>query len=180
MNIRAILFVILIATPLPFSYGQSFQDYDGDFPESVKAYYHLKVPMRDGVELATDVYLPAEGGTYPTLMVRDIYSNGSSAVRLRYAKFATANGYAFVFQSSRGRYDSGGEWYPYFDEINDGDTPLALPGFYIGQAHISDILLFFCVAHSVLTSYHFMLTGDSTTSLCVIISPGHKPSQFKF
>ena len=104
--------------------GQSFAGYDGDFPESARAYYHQMVPMRDGVRLATDVYLPAEGGSYPTLLVRDIYSNGSTSVRLRYAKFATANGYAFVFQSSRGRYDSEGEWYPYFNEINDGDDTL--------------------------------------------------------
>ena len=70
------------------------------------------------------VGLPAEGGSYPTLLVRDIYTNGSSAVRLRYAKFATANGYAFVFQSSRGRYDSEGDWYPYFDAHVDRGAAL--------------------------------------------------------
>jgi putative CocE/NonD family hydrolase len=124
MKIKAIATALLIIAPFAAGFGQGFADYDGDFPESVKTYYHLKVPMRDGVKRATDVYLPAEGGNFPTLLVRDIYSNGSSAVRLRYAKFATANGYAFVFQSSRGRYDSEGEWYPYFDEINDGDDTL--------------------------------------------------------
>jgi putative CocE/NonD family hydrolase len=124
LNTRAILAVLLATVPFATSNGQSFERYDGEFPESVKAFYHLKVPMRDGVDLATDVYLPAEGGSYPVLLVRDIYSNGSSAVRLRYAKFATSNGYAFVLQNSRGRYDSDGEWYPYFDEINDGDDTL--------------------------------------------------------
>ena len=124
MKIRTLAAFILAITPFAASHAQSFANYDGDFPESVKAMYHVKVPMRDGVELATDVYLPAAGGSYPTLLVRDIYSNGSTPVRLRYAKFATANGYAFVFQSSRGRYDSEGEWYPYFDEINDGDDTL--------------------------------------------------------
>jgi putative CocE/NonD family hydrolase len=121
---RALYLVILAFIPFTTANGQSFADYDGDFPESVKAYYHQMVPMRDGIKLATDVYLPAAEGNYPTLLVRDIYSNGSNAVRLRYAKFATANGYAFVFQSSRGRYDSEGDWYPYFDEINDGDDTL--------------------------------------------------------
>lgn len=104
--------------------AQSFQDYTGDFPESVKTYYHLPVEMRDGVDLATDVYLPEAEGQFPTLLVRDMYSNGSTGVRQRYAKFATANGYAFVFQSVRGRYDSEGNWYPYFQEINDGDDTL--------------------------------------------------------
>jgi len=94
------------------------------FPDTLKTIYHLGVQMRDGVELATDVYLPAAEGTYPTLLIRDMYSNGTNALRQRYAKFATANGYAFVFQSVRGRYDSGGNWYPYFQEINDGDDTI--------------------------------------------------------
>ena len=81
--------------------------------------------MRDGIALAADIYLPAAEGEFPTLLVRDIYTNGSPANRQRYAKFATTNGYAFVFQSARGRYDSDGQWYPYFQEINDGDDALA-------------------------------------------------------
>ena len=68
---------------------------------------------------------PKAEGTFPTLLVRDMYSNGTTAVRQRYARFATANGYAFVFQSVRGRYDSDGNWYPYFPEINDGDDTLS-------------------------------------------------------
>lgn len=121
---RALISLVLLGMPFAASHGQSFANYGGEFPDTVKPAYHRMVPMRDGVKLATDVYLPAEGGSYPTLLVRDIYSNGSTAVRLRYAKFATANGYAFVFQSSRGRYDSEGEWYPYFNEIDDGDDTL--------------------------------------------------------
>jgi len=77
--------------------GQSLQNYQGDFPESLKAFYHVPVAMRDGIRLMTDVYLPEQGGKFPTLLVRDMYSNGSNELRQRYAKFATANGYAFVF-----------------------------------------------------------------------------------
>lgn len=115
------LAVSFLASPAA---AQSFERYDGEFPAAVKAIYHLRVEMRDGVELATDVYLPQADGRYPTLLVRDIYTNGSTDVRQRYAKFATSNGYAFVFQSARGRYDSDGNWYPYFQEINDGDDTL--------------------------------------------------------
>jgi len=124
LNIRALATLFIAFAPLTSTHGQSFNDYDGDFPEGVKFYYHQMVSMRDGVRLATDVYLPTEEGSYPALLVRDIYSNGSNTVRQRYAKFATANGYAFVFQSSRGRYDSEGDWNPYFNEINDGDDTL--------------------------------------------------------
>lgn len=124
MNIRVIAALLLALMPFSATSAQSFTNYDGEFPEGVKVWYHLMVPMRDGVRLATDVYLPSEEGRFPTLLVRDIYGNGSDATRQRYAKFATANGYAFVFQQSRGRFDSEGQWYPYFDEINDGDDTL--------------------------------------------------------
>ncbi|MDA0956101.1 MAG: CocE/NonD family hydrolase, partial [Proteobacteria bacterium] len=82
--------------------------------------YHQMVPMRDAVKLATDVYLPKGPGPFPTLLVRDIYGNGSAPGRQRYASWATENGYALVFQNARGRYDSEGQWTPYFQEINDG------------------------------------------------------------
>lgn len=120
----AILVAFFALRPFATADAQSFADYDGDFPEGTKTRYHLMVPMRDGIRLATDIYLPPGDGPFPTLFVRDIYGNGSDATRQRYAKFATANGYAFVFQQSRGRFDSEGEWYPYFDEINDGDDAL--------------------------------------------------------
>ena len=87
--------------------------------------YHQMVPMRDEVRLATDVYLPPGSGPFPTLLVRDIYGNGSAPGRQRYARWATENGYAFVFQNARGRYDSEGQWYPYFQEINDGYDTLS-------------------------------------------------------
>lgn len=97
---------------------------DPAFPVQMVARYHVPVTMRDGVRLSTDVYLPAAEGTFPTLLVRDIYSNGSTAVRQRYARWATENGYAFVLQNARGRYDSEGDWYPYFQEIDDGADTL--------------------------------------------------------
>lgn len=95
------------------------------FPDTIVARYHHMVPMRDGVRLATDIYLPDGKGSYPTLLIRDIYTNGSASGRQRYARWATANGYAFVFQSVRGRYDSEGHWYPYFQEIADGDDTIS-------------------------------------------------------
>ena len=111
--------------------AQSFNSPDLAFPGTLQTIYHIGVKMRDGVELATDVYLPDGSGTFPTLLVRDMYSNGTSPGRQQYAKFATANGYAFVFQSVRGRYDSDGNWYPYFPEINDGDDTLS----WIASSH---------------------------------------------
>ncbi len=153
------------------SFAQSFQDYTGRFPDSVKAFYHIPVEMRDGVALATDVYLPEEGGTFPTLLVRDMYTNGSAEVRQRYAKFATANGYAFVFQSVRGRYDSEGKWYPYFQEINDGDDTLT----WIAQQSWSDgqVGMF---GSSYLASVQWLAALNRNPALVAIapaVSPGN-------
>ena len=97
---------------------------DPQFPATMVAEYHVPVPMRDGVRLATDVYRPAAEGRFPTLFVRDIYTNGSTPARQRLARWATDAGYVFVLQQARGRYDSEGQWYPYFQEIEDGDDAL--------------------------------------------------------
>jgi len=127
MQILVRLIGLLVCLPLYINNASAvtISGYDGDFPDGVKTIYHHKVEMRDGIALATDIYLPSATGKFPTLLVRDIYTNGSPANRQKYAKFATTHGYAFVFQSTRGRYDSDGHWYPYFQEIGDGDDTIS-------------------------------------------------------
>ena len=78
-----------------------------------------KVPMRDGIALSADIYLPLEGDCFPTLLLRTIYDNQEP----RYVAWGNAfveAGYAVVVQDCRGRYDSGGEWDPYVCETPDG------------------------------------------------------------
>lgn len=126
-TLRAPLFFLraLVCGALVSVLGWRLQAAEPVFPETVQIRYHLPVPMRDGTRLSTDLYLPdGSGGPFPTLLVRDIYGNGSQALRQDYARFATAHGYAFVFQVCRGRYDSEGQWYPYFNELDDGDDTL--------------------------------------------------------
>lgn len=71
----------------------------------------VMVPMRDGVKLATDVYLPKGDGPFPTIFLKTPYDyneiNGSS---LDVALEALQRQYAFVIQNERGRYYSEGEW----------------------------------------------------------------------
>lgn len=117
--------LLCVSLSVGLAQAQSFEGYEAEFPETLVTRFDVRVAMRDGVHLSTDIYLPDGEGPFPTLLVRDIYSNGTTAVRQRYARFATSNGYAFVFQSSRGRYDSEGIWTPYFDEIDDGDDTLS-------------------------------------------------------
>lgn len=79
------------------------------------------VPMRDGVRLAADVYLPRKEGRVPTVLVRTPY--GKSRGIESYYRFVQ-RGYALVVQDVRGREDSEGEWLPMYYEVEDGDDTL--------------------------------------------------------
>ena len=78
-----------------------------------------QVPMSDGVNLSTDIYLPKTGGPFPALLVRTIYDNQNSHLIDAAEKFM-ARGYAVVMQDCRGRFDSDGDWQPYVNEAQDG------------------------------------------------------------
>jgi predicted acyl esterase len=75
------------------------------------------VAMRDGVKLATDVYLPGDGtGKYPVIVARTPYdkSKGGAGIAANCAR----RGYAFVMQDLRGRFKS--EGHPAIIFGNDG------------------------------------------------------------
>lgn len=78
---------------------------------------NLMVPMRDGVRLGTDVYLPKAEGKFPVLLTRTPYNKAGSAPAV--APFVAA-GYAVVVQDVRGRYQSEGSWVPVRDDPHDG------------------------------------------------------------
>jgi putative CocE/NonD family hydrolase len=78
--------------------------------------------MRDGVKLATDIYLPSgEGrpleGRFPVILVRTPYNK--NGLRNQCTVFAE-NGYACVAQDCRGRFQSEGEFYAFVNEGKDG------------------------------------------------------------
>ncbi len=67
---------------------------------------HVLVPMRDGVELATTVFLPPGEGRWPTILVRTPYERNGGA---KYFKSLCSKGaYACVVQDPRGDGDSRG------------------------------------------------------------------------
>ncbi len=86
----------------------------------------FSVTTRDGVGLATDVYLPAGAPLpVPALLVRTPYDRDDGAeTYFRYVR----RGYAVVVQDVRGRNESGGEWLPHYYEIEDGDDTLTWVG----------------------------------------------------
>lgn len=83
----------------------------------------LRVPMRDGVMLAADHYVPA-GEPAGTLLVRGPYARGFP-FSLLFARPYAARGYHVVFVSSRGTADSGGDFDPMRTERADGRDVVA-------------------------------------------------------
>ena len=77
--------------------------------------------MRDGVQLATDVYLPDGPGPFPAVLVRLPYDkNGRYCWMPFMATHFVARGYAFVPQDVRGSFRSEGEPLAFVNEVADG------------------------------------------------------------
>ena len=78
-----------------------------------------KVPMRDGVNLSADIYLPKARGPFSTVLMRTPYSNNVDQAIERGRQLASY-GYACVIQDCRGRWDSEGDHYPFHPDGEDG------------------------------------------------------------
>ncbi|MFT4081660.1 MAG: CocE/NonD family hydrolase [Nocardioides sp.] len=79
------------------------------------------VPTRDGVQLATDVYLPDRPGSHGAILVRTPYDKSSFYTALKFeAEYFCSRGYAFVAQDVRGKYGSTGATMPYAFDVADG------------------------------------------------------------
>ena len=84
----------------------------------------VMVPARDGVRLATDLYVPAHGGQrapgrFPTLLERTPYDKNAPGM-VGNGRYFARRGYVCAVQDVRGRFASEGEWYPFAHEAPDG------------------------------------------------------------
>lgn len=70
----------------------------------------LRAPMRDGVELACDVWRPADGEPRPAVLFRTPYDRAKLAFEALRPQTCAAAGYVAVVQDTRGRFGSGGSW----------------------------------------------------------------------
>jgi predicted acyl esterase len=77
----------------------------------------VRVPMRDGVELLTDVYAPL-GKSSGTVLIRTPFGRTGLITALTARHYAT-HGYHVVNQSCRGTFGSGGDFEPFSREIDD-------------------------------------------------------------
>jgi uncharacterized protein len=81
----------------------------------------VTVSMRDGVHLATDVYLPPADGPWPVVLVRLPYDkDGRSTYMPWLAPHFIERGYALVVQDVRGKFRSEGKTLPFIHEVEDG------------------------------------------------------------
>ena len=82
--------------------------------------------MSDGVVLVADHYYPPGDGLQPTLLMRQPYGRDiASTVVYAHPAWFARQGYNVVIQDVRGRGGSGGEFYPFRNERQDGAETIA-------------------------------------------------------
>jgi hypothetical protein len=73
-------------------------------PLKVRRQFDMRIPMRDGISLSADVWLPAEPGRYPVLLIRTPYLKTGELFRFpEHGAFFASRGYVLVVQDVRGR-----------------------------------------------------------------------------
>jgi hypothetical protein len=111
MILRLIIFSFIVALWPQLTLAESKPQYQ------IKIEVDQKVKMRDGVELAADIYLPDSAGKFPVVLTRTPYGRqGAKATATDFAE----HGYVYVSIDVRGRGDSGGEFIPWRNEGLDG------------------------------------------------------------
>lgn len=75
------------------------------FPENSQVKF-AKVPMRDGVKLATNVFIPPGEGPWPVIFARGYYGRYGTSY---YARPCKDGEFVFVIQDARGKGDSEGK-----------------------------------------------------------------------
>ena len=78
----------------------------------------VMIPMRDGTNLAANIFRPRGEGRFPAILMRTPY--GKPDEKAGDSKPYTAAGYALVVQDCRGRGKSEGVWDPFRYDAEDG------------------------------------------------------------
>ncbi|MGE0554514.1 MAG: CocE/NonD family hydrolase [Gemmatimonadales bacterium] len=92
----------------------------------VEVRFAVTMPMRDGVELVADAWIPEGLGPFPTILVRTPYERtmellGAGAGRPpELGTYFAKQGYVWIIQDTRGRGDSEGTFHFFRDDGPDG------------------------------------------------------------
>jgi putative CocE/NonD family hydrolase len=105
------LFVVVVPFLLPVSVLAWPDERPAQFQVTCK---EVKVPMRDGTQLAADLYLPETSGPFPVIIERTPYDKNNCD--FRNAKYFAERGFAVLIQDVRGRFASPGDFYQFRDE----------------------------------------------------------------
>jgi len=107
---RTILFLLILLLPLTIVAAEK------TFEVDVRT--EVKIPMRDGVELSANIFLPKAKGKFPVILIRSPYGKGNE--KNGDGLFYAGCGYVLVSQDCRGKGSSQGQWEPFANERNDG------------------------------------------------------------
>lgn len=88
--------------------------------DSAKPIAEVGIPMRDGIELAADLYFPLESSLPAPAIVTMTPYDKSRASTTDEGRFYQDNGYVFVAVDCRGRGKSEGEWRAFVNDGRDG------------------------------------------------------------
>jgi len=113
---RGVVYVISIL--VLFGSAGCFAQEVSEATFTVKEELDVKVVMRDGVRLSTNIYRPDAEGRFPVLLMRSPYGNGGAGNHS--AHFYAQRGYVVLAQDTRGRYESEGVFDAFQSEGNDG------------------------------------------------------------
>lgn len=108
--------LVLITILFSSSFVNSQDDILSEINEIGTLEQKVMMPMRDGVRLATDIYIPRSDKKVPIIFSRTPYNfnswgDGEEKNRTHQRAYeALKRGYAYVVQNERGRYFSEGEW----------------------------------------------------------------------
>jgi putative CocE/NonD family hydrolase len=117
--------VTLLLAAMPTARGEAADR--GPIPElpplhPVRVEPSVMIPMRDGVRLSTDLYMPEGAGErLPTILMRTPYSKtGLSGRFKKYSTMFASQGYVVAVQDKRGRYESEGTYIVQGGDADDG------------------------------------------------------------
>jgi putative CocE/NonD family hydrolase len=99
-------------------------------PFKVMTVTGVRIPMRDGVHLVADHYVPVGVENGPAILIRTPYGRGGPGRSLAeiYARTFATHGYHVLSQDVRGRFDSEGSFVAFVHEAEDGADTLAWMG----------------------------------------------------
>jgi putative CocE/NonD family hydrolase len=124
---RLVAFGVAVAVPTSVVYAQpAAQDQSGPYARPAAKYdvrveKDVMVPMRDGVRLATDLYMPVGvSEKRPVILVRLPYDKNRYGGALIPARFFASQGYVVAVQDKRGKFGSEGDYIISAADANDG------------------------------------------------------------